>query len=128
MKHFSKDLQDVVKTLKSATAKIEKLQKQFSEMAKKHPKMPAKKATAKKAAAKKAAAKKTVARKVAPKRAGATASDKVLAIVNRSKKGVDSANVMKKTGFDKKKVANIFARMKKQGKIKNSAKGIYLKA
>lgn len=123
MKHFSKDLQDVVKTLKSATAKIEKLQKQFSEMAKKHPKMPAKKATAKKAAAKK-----TVARKVAPKRAGATASDKVLAIVNRSKKGVDSANVMKKTGFDKKKVANIFARMKKQGKIKNSAKGIYLKA
>lgn len=123
MKHFSKDLQDVVKTLKSATAKIEKLQKQFSEMAKKHPKIPAKKATAKKAAAKK-----TVARKVAPKRAGATASDKVLAIVNRSKKGVDSANVMKKTGFDKKKVANIFARMKKQGKIKNSAKGIYLKA
>lgn len=123
MKHFSKDLQDVVKTLKSATAKIEKLQKQFSEMAKKHPKIPAKKA-----AAKKAAAKKTVARKVAPKRAGATASDKVLAIVNRSKKGVDSANVMKKTGFDKKKVANIFARMKKQGKIKNSAKGIYLKA
>lgn len=123
MKHFSKDLQDVVKTLKSATAKIEKLQKQFSEMAKKHPKMPAKRATAKKAAAKK-----TVARKVAPKRAGATASDKVLAIVNRSKKGVDSANVMKKTGFDKKKVANIFARMKKQGKIKNSAKGIYLKA
>lgn len=123
MKHFSKDLQDVVKTLKSATAKIEKLQKQFSEMAKKHPKMPAKKATAKKAAAKK-----TVARKVAPKRAGATASDKVLAIVNRSKKGVDSADVMKKTGFDKKKVSNIFARMKKQGKIKNSAKGIYLKA
>lgn len=123
MKHFSKDLQDVVKTLKSATAKIEKLQKQFSEMAKKHPKIPAKKATAKKAVAKK-----TVARKVAPKRAGATASDKVLAIVNRSKKGVDSANVMKKTGFDKKKVANIFARMKKQGKIKNSAKGIYLKA
>lgn len=123
MKHFSKDLQDVVKTLKSATAKIEKLQKQFSEMAKKHPKMPAKRATAKKAAAKK-----TVARKVAPKRAGATASDKVLAIVNRSKKGVDSADVMKKTGFDKKKVANIFARMKKQGKIKNSAKGIYLKA
>lgn len=123
MEHFSKDLQDVVKTLKSATAKIEKLQKQFSEMAKKHPKMPAKKATAKKAVAKK-----TVARKVAPKRAGATASDKVLAIVNRSKKGVDSANVMKKTGFDKKKVANIFARMKKQGKIKNSAKGIYLKA
>lgn len=118
MKHFSKDLQDVVKTLKSATAKIEKLQKQFSEMAKKHPKIPAKKA----------AAKKTVARKVAPKRAGATASDKVLAIVNRSKKGVDSADVMKKTGFDKKKVANIFARMKKQGKIKNSAKGIYLKA
>lgn len=123
MKHFSKDLQDVVKTLKSATAKIEKLQKQFSEMAKKHPKIPAKKATAKKAVAKK-----TVARKVAPKRAGATASDKVLAIVNRSKKGVDSANVMKKTGFDKKKVANIFARMKKQGKIKNSAKGIYVKA
>ncbi len=117
MKNFKRDLDDVVKTVKALAAKVEKLQKQYAEMVKKHPKMPAKKP----------AAKKTVAKKVARKKAGTSASDTVLAIVNRSKKGVDSAAVMKKTGFDKKKVANIFARMKKQGKIRNLKKGVYVK-
>ncbi len=117
MKNFKKDLDDVVKMVRGLAAKVEKLQKQYAEMVKKHPKMPAKKP----------AAKKTVVKKVARKKAGTSASDTVLAIVNRSKKGVGYDSVMKKTGFGRKKVANIFARMKKLGKIKSAGKGLYVK-
>ena len=121
MKDFKKDLDDVTKMSKALVLKVQKLQKQYAEMLKKHPKMPVKKAPAKKAAAKK-----TVVQKTGPKTAGAT--DAVLAIVNRSKKGVDSANIMKKTGFDKRKVANIVFRLRKKGKIKNVKEGVYIKA
>jgi len=54
------------------------------------------------------------------------ATDQVLRIINRSKKGVDTATLMKKTGFDKKKISNILQRTYKQGKIKRVAKGIYV--
>jgi hypothetical protein len=55
-----------------------------------------------------------------------TATDQVLNIINRSKKGVDTATLMKKTGFDQKKVRNILQRTFKQGKIKRADKGIYI--
>ncbi len=55
-----------------------------------------------------------------------TATDQVLKIITRSKKGVDAATLMKKTGFDQKKVRNILQRTFKQGKIKRADKGIYV--
>jgi DNA replicative helicase MCM subunit Mcm2 (Cdc46/Mcm family) len=55
-----------------------------------------------------------------------TDTDEVLAIINRSKKGVDTATLMKKTGFDQKKVRNILHRTYKQGKITRVEKGIYV--
>lgn len=57
-----------------------------------------------------------------------TATDQVLKIINRSKNGVDTATLMKKTGFDQKKVRNILQRTFKQGKIKRAEKGIYVGA
>jgi predicted Rossmann fold nucleotide-binding protein DprA/Smf involved in DNA uptake len=57
----------------------------------------------------------------------ATAVDTVLGIINRSKKGVDTATLVKKTGYDNKKVANLVYKLKKQGKIKSEEKGVYLK-
>ena len=57
-----------------------------------------------------------------------TATDQVLKIINRSKKGVDTATLMKKTGFDQKKVTNILHRSFKAGKIKRAEKGIYVSA
>jgi hypothetical protein len=86
---------------------------------------PVKKAPAKKARAKKAPAKKAVARK---KTAQVTATDKILRIVKRSKKGVDVPTLKKKTGFDDKKVRNIVFRASKEGKIKKSGRGIYVGA
>jgi hypothetical protein len=55
-----------------------------------------------------------------------TATDQVLNIINRLKKGVDTATLMKKTGFNQKKVANILYRSFKAGKIKRADKGIYV--
>ena len=55
-----------------------------------------------------------------------TATDQVLKIINRSKKGVNTATLMKKTGFNQKKVTNILQRTFKAGKIKRADKGIYV--
>jgi len=55
-----------------------------------------------------------------------TATDQVLKIINGSKKGVNTATLMKKTGFDQKKVRNILNRTFKQGKIKRVDIGIYV--
>ena len=85
--------------------------------------------------AKKLAAKpvkpKTIERAVVTKKAPAkgakkTDTDKVLEIINRSKKGVDTAALMKKTGFNQKKVRNMLNRTYKQGKITRAEKGIYI--
>ena len=69
---------------------------------------------------------KVVAKKAPVKAAKITDTDKVLAIINRSKKGVDTATLMKKTGFDQKKIRNILYRTYKQGKITRVEKGIYV--
>jgi putative endonuclease len=65
---------------------------------------------------------------VKKKNAQPTATDQVLNIIKRSKKGVNAPTLMTKTGFDLKKVRNILQRTYKQGKIKRVEKGIYMKA
>ena len=57
---------------------------------------------------------------------GLTATDRVLRIINRSRKGVDTAILMKKTGFNQKKVWNIIHRAYTSGKIKRVGKGLYV--
>ena len=69
---------------------------------------------------------KAVAKKTPAKGGQKTDTDKVLAIINRSKKGVDTAALMKRTGFDQKKVRNILHRTYKQGKITRVEKGSYV--
>ena len=126
---LKRDLQAVKRDIKALEKKLEKLLKAYEPMPK------AKKATkkkvvnkakvVKKALAKKAPAKKAVARKKATQ---VTATDKILRIIKRSKKGVDVPTLKKKTGFDDKKVRNIVFRASKEGKIKKSGRGIYVGA
>lgn len=73
-------------------------------------------------AAKKAPAKKTPAKKAAK----STTTERVLGIIKRSKKGVNAATLVKKTGFNAKKIQNILFRTHKQGKIKRTGKGVYV--
>jgi len=75
---------------------------------------------------------KKVARETAkaPKKKAAaapTAAETVFNIISRSKKGIDAATLMKKTGYDRKKVANMVYKLSKQGKIKSIQKGVYVK-
>jgi hypothetical protein len=110
-----KDLQTVSKELTKLAKQTEKLAATLGKAEK--PKTKPVKTTTKA---------KVVAKKAPVKAAKITDTDQVLAIVNRSKKGVDTATVMKKTGFNQKKVRNILFRTYKQGKITRVEKGIYV--
>jgi hypothetical protein len=130
---MKKELQAVKKELKAISKRVDKLADAIQKAdAKKPAKAKAvKKAAPKKAVAKKAAPKKAAVKKAAPKKAAAkkvTAADTVFNAIARLKKGTDTAGLMKKTGFDQKKVANIVFKLKKQGKITSPKKGLYVKA
>ncbi len=120
-----KDLQALNKDVKALSTKMEKLIREFdkgkkAKVTKKVTAKPARLKTTKKAPAKKAPAKQ--------KPAKLTATDKVLKIIRGSKRGVNAATLVKKTGFDLKKVRNIIQRTYKQGKIKRVGKGVYVGA
>jgi len=80
-------------------------------------------------ATKKAKAVKKPVQKTAKKKEvkSATDTDKLLEIIGRSKKGVSTAAIMQKTGYNQKKIANIIYRLRKQQKIKSVEKGVYTK-
>ena len=112
---WNKDLQVIGKELTKLVNQIEKLATALG------------KAEKPKAKSVKTAPKSKAVSKKTPTKGGKTTdTDKVLAIINRSKKGVDTATLMKKTGFDQKKVRNMLNRTYKQGKITRVAKGIYV--
>jgi ATP-dependent Clp protease ATP-binding subunit ClpA len=73
---------------------------------------------------------KKTARKTARQRKGKsmTAADTVLALISRSQKGIGTAAIMAKTGYDRKRVANVIYKLSKQGKIKSIQRGVYLKS
>lgn len=128
MKEFDVALKAVAEGLRTIAQGVERLAEKLEDSAPKgQPKAkPARKAAAK---PKKTAPKKAAPKKETPKKAAkVTAADTVLAIINRSKKGVDSETLVEKTGFDKKKIANIVFKLRKQGKIKSVGKGVYTKA
>lgn len=97
-----------------AKSRMDEKAKREAEPARKAPAKPEKRV--KQAPAKKVAAQKPI-----------TAVDTVLKIINRSEKGVDTPTLMKKTGFNEKKIHNLVYKLKKQGKIKSAGKGVYVK-
>jgi uncharacterized protein (DUF2147 family) len=115
---IEKDLQALSKDIKALESKVEKLLKVVGKGEKP---IVAKKTVAK--SVKTGAAKRAPAKKGKPGKP--TATDRVLKIIKGSKKGVDTTTLMKKTGFDEKKIQNILFRTYKQRKIKRLEKGIY---
>ena len=123
-KNLKKNLQTVNKDLKALAKKVDgiiiAIDKLEKPKATKKPKVkPVKAKTVKKTPVKKAAVKKA---------APATAVDTVLAIIKRSKKGVGTAALMEKTGYNQKKIANLVFKLRKQGKIKSVGRGVYVKS
>ena len=123
---LKKDLLSMRKEFKAVEKKMEILLKAV-EKSGKAPKTAAKKTvtskTVKPKVTKKAPVKKIAAKKTAIQ---ATATDQILRIIKRFKKGVDVPTLKEKTGFDDKKVRNIVFRASKEGKIKKSGRGIYV--
>ena len=110
MSNIKKDLQAVNKDLRELAKKIDKMVVAVDKLEKSKP---AKTKPVKKAAAK--------------KEKKLTAPETVLAIINRRKRGVDTATLKKRTGFQDQKLYNVVYTLKKQKKIKNAGKGIYVK-
>jgi DNA replicative helicase MCM subunit Mcm2 (Cdc46/Mcm family) len=112
------------------TSDLLNISKELTKLVKQTEKLAAELGKAEKPKAKSATTKikaKAVITKKTPAKGGKkTDTDKLLAIVNRFKKGVDTATLMKKTGFDQKKVRNMLNRTYKQGKITRVEKGIYV--
>jgi hypothetical protein len=120
-----KDLKALQNNFKALEKKMEKLiaeagKSEKPKVAKKTTAKPVKAKTTKRSPAQKAPVKK--------KTTQLTATDQVLNIIKRSKKGVNTATLMTKTGFDQKKIWSIINRASKAGKIKRAGKGIYLGA
>ncbi|MFH1950951.1 MAG: hypothetical protein ABIL06_04980 [Pseudomonadota bacterium] len=113
MKQLKRDLQAVSKSLKQLTLRTEKIAKELDKL--ERPK-PVKKSKAK------------AKSKVTKKPVKVSAAAIVLAIIKRSRKGVDVATLKTKTGFEDRKISNIVQRFKREGKIKSGGRGIYVKA
>jgi putative endonuclease len=121
-KNLLKELQAVNKDLKALSKKVDKMIVAVGKLEK--PKVVKKAKAVKAKTIKKVVAKKPAAKKVTK----ITAADTVLRIINRYKKGVGTAILMEKTGYNQKKIANIVFKLKKQGKITSVGMGVYVKA
>ena len=127
------DLQAISKELKALSYKVDKLivtagKSEKAKPIKKTKAKPVKKAAANKNLPKSKPAKKVAVRKPAPKKViKVTATDTVFAVIKESKNGVNTATLMEKTGFNRKKIANIIMVLKKKGQVKSPEKGVYVK-
>lgn len=118
MKEVKKDLQALTRALKALARDTERLARKLDKLQK------PKAAKKRKVKSKARLAKKRVTKKRAPQ---ISASETVLRIIKRSTKGVDTATLRKKTGFQGRKVRDILYRLKKQRKIRSPRKGVYIK-
>ncbi len=75
-----------------------------------------------------AAAKAPAARNGTRSKTAVSAAERVAAIIQASPKGASIATLVKKTGFDERKIYNIIFRLKKQRRIVTPKRGIYQKA
>ncbi len=124
MKALTRSLQSVLKNLQTLTEKTEKIiEKLEMDQDPEVKKVPAKKVVSKATKSKKKAVQTS-----AKKENKETATDTVLELILKNKKGIGSTELRGKTGFNEKKIWNIINRLKKQKKIKSMSRGQYTKA
>lgn len=116
------ELTVVRREIKALTDKVDEILKDFINIDEYNTAKQSPKKTAKAKAIKKAPAKKSQVRK---KRSKLTATDQVLRIIMKRKRGIDTPTLMHKTGFEEKKVRNIVFKAFKEGKIKRVGRGLY---
>ena len=123
MKGLKRDLQSLLKRLRSLTQKTERIAKDLEKVEK------ARTAKRPKAKARVKPGKHKIAGKVVVRKpANVTAIDTVMGIIKKSKKGVDTTRLKEKTGFDDKKIWNAVNRLKTMKKVKSKGRGLYVTA
>ena len=131
MKEIQSVLKLVADGLKSLAQCVEAISDKVDELAESQTAEQTKSAA--KPEAKEFAPKKKVTRKAAakaPKKKAArapTAAETVYKFISTSKNGIDVTTLVKKTGYDRKKLSNAIYRLVKQGKIESIGKGVYVK-
>ncbi len=119
MKALKRDIQYLLRNLKSLTEKTESIAAKLEQ---------AEAAPAPKPA-KRRGRPKVVKKAPRTMRGGKpTAIHQVLTTIRRSRKGIDTAGLHKKTGLPVMTIRNVVFRLKKEGKIATLGKGIYGKA
>jgi hypothetical protein len=118
-----RDLQAVSKDIKTLEKKMANLLKAYEKTQQPKTGAKTKRKTQNTKARVASASKKTAFSK---KSSQLTATEKILKIIGRSRKGMDVPTLKAKTGFEDKKVRNIIFRASKEGKIKKSGRGIYV--
>ena len=122
---LKRDLQAVKKDIVALQKKMEQLLKAYEKPGKPKAAKKPKRKVVKSETKRSVKVRKTTLRKKAPT---ITATEQILKIVRRSRKGVDVPMLKAKTGFDDKKVRNIVFRASKEGKIKKVGRGTYVGA
>lgn len=126
LESIEKGLETLTQRTKDMQALLDNLEDVLgAEAPRAKPKPAAKKKVKRGRPPKKAKAKKAKVKK--PPRKG-TATDAVFNAVSRSKSGVTTAQIKKKTGFSDRKIWGIVNRLKKEKKIKAAKRGVYVKA
>ena len=105
MKNLKKDVQALSKSLEEVSKRTERLIIKLEKLEKSPARLKARRTSAK-----------------------GTASDAILAIIKRSRKGVDSVTLQKKTGFDNQKIRNNIYQLSNRGVIKRVSRGVYISA
>jgi predicted Rossmann fold nucleotide-binding protein DprA/Smf involved in DNA uptake len=103
---IQKELAKISKDLVKMSKRVEKLSAS----------MPKRKGRAQKA---------TMPRSSAPTKVKKSGTQRVLTLINRSRDGVDARTLIKKTGFQDKKIRNIIFKAQKEGKIERVERGVY---
>ncbi len=124
LKLVADGLKTIAQGVEAISEKVDELaESQTAEMAK-----TAAKPKDKKLAPKKRVTRKTAAKALKKRTAKApTAAETVYKLISTSKKGLNVATLMQKTGYDRKKISNVIYKLGKQGKIKSIEKGVYVK-
>jgi len=114
---LKKDLTALKKNITAIGKKVDNLLEEFEKDKKGKAPKPSEAKAVKAKTAKKIPSKKRATK--------ATATDKVLKVISRSKRGVDIAALKKRIGFDDKKLRNIIFRAYREGKIQRAGRGLY---
>ena len=117
MKQMKKDVNALTKELKTLTKKTEKIVKALGKL---------EKAQAKPKPVKEAVKPKKVVKKPAKNKVSkGSVTGAIMGVIQSSSEGVNTDQIMKQTGLNKRQVWGTINRAKKEGKVKTVKRGIY---